>query len=121
VKLSIDPDASAPPFEQVRAAIIAAVRSGELAPGAKLPTVRGLAEQLGLAVNTVAKAYRELESEEVIETRGRNGSFVSAHGDPSERMLQHAASDYAAVARRLGVDHDAALAAVESALRAPAE
>ena len=117
MKLSIDPEASAPPFEQVRAAIVAAVRSGELAPGAKLPTVRGLAEQLGLAVNTVAKAYRELESEEVIETRGRNGSFVAAHGDPSERMLQHAASDYAAVARRLGVDHDAALAAVESALR----
>ncbi len=117
MKLAIDPEASAPPFEQVRAAIVAAVRSGELAPGAKLPTVRALAEELGLAVNTVAKAYRELESEEVIETRGRNGSFVSAHGDPSERMLQQAASEYAAVVRRLDVDPAAARAAVEAALR----
>lgn len=117
MRIAIDHEASAPPFEQVRAAIIAAVRSGDLAPGAKLPTVRALAEQLGLAVNTVAKAYRELEAEEVIETRGRNGSFISAHGDPSERMLQQAASDYAAVARRLDVDPGAALAAVEAALR----
>ena len=121
MKLAIDPEAAAPPFEQVRAAILAAVRSGELAPGSKLPTVRALAEELGLAVNTVAKAYRELESEQVIETRGRNGSFVSAHGDPSERMLQQAASDYAAVARRLGVEASVALTAVESALHPATE
>jgi DNA-binding transcriptional regulator YhcF (GntR family) len=117
VRFSIDRESEVPASEQVRAAVVAAVRSGELAPGAKLPTVRALAAELGLAVNTVAKAYRELESEEVVETRGRNGSFVAAHGDPSERMLQQAASEYAALARRLGVEASDARAIVDTALR----
>lgn len=116
MKLTIDPEASAPPFEQVRAAIVAAVRSGELAPGAKLPTVRALAEELGLAVNTVAKAYRALESDHVIETRGRAGSFVSATGDPSEQQAQLAASAYANRVGQLGVEPAAALDLVRAAL-----
>ena len=50
---------------------------------------------LGLAANTVAKAYRALEQDEVIETRGRNGSFVSASGDSTHRQAQLAAAAYA--------------------------
>lgn len=87
-----------------------------LPTGTKLPTVRALAEQLGLAVNTVAKAYRELEDAGVIETRGRNGSFVALSADAAERSLQEAAAAYAARSRTLGVPADRALEHVRNAL-----
>lgn len=113
----VDADSAIPPYEQVRTQVRDAARSGELAAGTKLPTVRRLAEDLGLAVNTVARAYRELESDGIIETRGRNGSFVRAQGDASEQAAQHAARAYADTIRRLGVDPTAARAYVDAALR----
>ena len=58
----IDHRASGPLFDQLRTQIIDGVRDGRLPPGTRLPTVRELAGELGLAVNTVARAYRELES-----------------------------------------------------------
>jgi len=118
VTLKIDIDDSAPSYEQVRAQISEQARSGALPVGYRLPTVRGLAESLGLAANTVAKAYRALESDGVIETRGRNGTFVAAAGAAAERELASAAQAYAERARRLGADRDAALAAVRDAVRA---
>ncbi|GAA2449618.1 GntR family transcriptional regulator [Agromyces soli] len=116
LSLTIDPSAAAAPFEQLRAAVVEAVQSGRLAAGDRLPTVRALAEQLGLAANTVAKAYRALEADGVIETRGRNGTVVAEHGDPARRALQHAAAEYAALARRVGVDAVAAREIVDAAL-----
>ncbi|CAM5526891.1 GntR family transcriptional regulator OS=Streptomyces glaucescens OX=1907 GN=SGLAU_07635 PE=4 SV=1 [Streptomyces glaucescens] len=111
-------EGAAPPYEQVRAQISAQARSGELPVGYRLPTVRGLAESLGLAANTVAKAYRALETDGVIETRGRGGTFVAAAGPAAERELASAAQAYAERARRLGADRDGALAAVRDAVRA---
>lgn len=116
MKISIDPAASDPPFEQVRRQVTEAVTEGSLAPGSRMPTVRALAAELDLAVNTVAKAYRALESDHVIETRGRAGSFVSAHGDPTGQQAQLAAIAYADRVRHLGVDRDTALEFVRSAL-----
>lgn len=66
----------------------------------------------------MAKAYRALESDGVIETRGRNGTFVAAAGSAAERELALAAQAYVERARRLALDEDAALAAVRDALRA---
>jgi DNA-binding transcriptional regulator YhcF (GntR family) len=82
-----------------------------------LPTVRSLAESLALAPNTVARCYRELEADGFIETRGRNGSFVSATGDASAQQAQVAARDYADRIRQLGVAPADALAWVTAALR----
>ncbi|MDG4859601.1 GntR family transcriptional regulator [Streptomyces sp. T-3] len=118
LKLRIQQDAAVAPFEQVRAQISEQARRGKLPVGYKLPTVRGLAEELGLAANTVAKAYRALEADGVIETRGRNGTFIAAAGDAAERKAAAAAAEYAEQAKRLGLDRAAALAAVEDALRA---
>jgi DNA-binding transcriptional regulator YhcF (GntR family) len=78
--------------------------------------VRGLADELGIAPNTVARCYRELEGDGVIETRGRNGSFVSAQGDVTEQQAQLAARAYADRVRQLGVDPGDALAWVTAAL-----
>ncbi|MEV7286425.1 GntR family transcriptional regulator [Streptomyces sp. NPDC093252] len=116
--LKIRIDDSAPPYEQVRAQISAQARSGVLPVGYRLPTVRGLAETLGLAANTVAKAYRALETDGVIETRGRNGTFVAAAGSAAERELASAAQAYAQRAHRLGVPEPEALSAAREALRA---
>ncbi|GAB2815457.1 GntR family transcriptional regulator [Streptomyces daliensis] len=118
LKISIDPSAPDAPYEQLRAQISRQARGGKLPTGYKLPTVRGLAEELGLAANTVAKAYRALEADGVIETRGRNGTYVAAAGDAASQEAAEAAQAYAQRARRLGLDRTAALSAVEEAVRA---
>ncbi|WP_235492740.1 MULTISPECIES: GntR family transcriptional regulator [unclassified Leifsonia] len=117
IAIAIDAASPVPPFEQIRTQVIAAVRSGDLVAGERMPTVRALAERLGLAVNTVAKAYRALESDAVIETRGRAGTLVSASGDVTHQHAQTAAAAYAARVGELGIDADEALALVEAALR----
>ncbi|MFB7943291.1 GntR family transcriptional regulator [Kitasatospora phosalacinea] len=114
--LVIDAQSPVPPYEQVRAQIAALARSGELPVGLKLPTVRALAGQLGLAANTVARAYRELEADGVVETHGRAGTTVAPTGDTAHRQAATAAAEYAARAVRLGLTHDEALAAVATAL-----
>lgn len=58
-----------PPYEQVRAQLAAGIESVRLQPSVRLPTVRKVAADLGLAVNTVAKAYRQLELGGLVETR----------------------------------------------------
>ncbi|MFZ3469322.1 GntR family transcriptional regulator [Streptomyces sp. 4.24] len=119
LKIRIDGAAgAAAPYEQLRAQIAEGAREGRLPAGFKLPTVRGLAEELGLAANTVAKAYRVLEADGVIETRGRAGSFVAAAGDGAFREAATAAQAYAERARRLGLTFEEATAAALDALRA---
>lgn len=114
--VTIDPEAAAPPFEQIRAQIMEAVRTGRMTPGARLPTVRALATNLGVATNTVARAYRELERDDLIETRGRMGSFVAANGDAAHRHAQEAATAYAARITKLGIATDEALELVTRSL-----
>jgi DNA-binding transcriptional regulator YhcF (GntR family) len=118
VTLKIHIDEGVAPYEQVRAQIAQQARSGALPVGYRLPTVRGLAETLGLAANTVAKAYRALETDGVIETRGRGGTFVAAAGSAAEREAAVAAQAFAERVRRLGLTEEGALAAVRDALRA---
>lgn len=115
----IDPASATPPFEQLRARLVAAVSTGELMPGDRLPTVRRLAEDLGVAPGTVARAYRELEAAAVIETRGRNGSFVRGGDDPVREQARRAAAAYAEQIRTLQLDADEALAFAAAALREP--
>lgn len=104
----LDPTSSTALFDQLRVAVIDAVRDGRLPAGSRLPTVRDLAGDLGLAVNTVARAYRELESAGIVETRGRQGTFVAAR-NPTEAAMAAAARSYAEVARALGLGKREAL------------
>ena len=113
VRVTVDHDSAVAPYEQVREQIRAQVDSGELGPGTKLPTVRRLAADLGLAANTVARAYRELEALGVITTRGRAGSVVS--GDGVDRAARAAAHEYAGTLQALGVSLDEALDLVRRA------
>ncbi len=104
-------------FEQVRVGILDQVRSGELIAETKIPTVRGLAAELGIAPHTVAKAYKELETQGVIEARGRLGTFIASGGDPTEDNAARAAMAYVAELRALGLTDDKARALLETALR----
>lgn len=123
--VSVDPSHRDPPYQQIWVQVVAAVTSGSLSTGTRLPTIRQLAADLDLAPNTVARAYRELESAGVIETRGRKGSFVceaAAGGVPgSERHRRLDAAAHACVdeARRLGAPASEVAAAVARALFAP--
>lgn len=117
MEIEIDHDAATPPFEQLRMRILELVRNEELVAGTKIPTVRKLAADLGIAPNTVARTYRELEQLGVIETRGRLGSFIAESGDPTRTKAQRAASEYVATVRRLGMSDEDAAAFVATALK----
>ena len=86
MKISIDIDDPAPPFAQLIAQVKAAVQSGRLRPGAPLPSIRQLANDLALNLKTVAKAYRLLERDAVIQTRGYRGSFVHTDAKANSRV-----------------------------------
>lgn len=112
----IDAGSPVPPFEQLRAQLAKQIQDRTLAVGTRLPTIRHLAADLGLAVNTVGRAYRELEVAGLIETRRRAGSFVSAAGEQGREQARRAAADYAAVISRVGIDPGEAIRIVQAAL-----
>lgn len=102
--LTIDATSPVPPFEQLRTRISGLAASGELPAGTRLATVRQLASDLGLAANTVARAYRELEADGVVATHGRRGTFVSPGVEVRDSgEVTRLAREYVAVARRTGL------------------
>lgn len=114
--VEIDSASSVPPFEQLRTGIAALVASGDLAAGTRLDTVRQLAADLGLAANTVAKAYRALEADGVISTEGRRGTFVrSRHLEDPAGSVGEDAAVFARAARRAGLSREEAVRLVERA------
>lgn len=113
----IDGASTVPPFEQLRVQILDAANDGRLAVGTRLPPVRALAARLGLAVNTVARAYRELEQAEVVTTRSRAGTVIAAAGDNGRRRVAEAAAVFADSVRANGIDPQEAVTYVETALR----
>jgi DNA-binding transcriptional regulator YhcF (GntR family) len=112
----IDPASPVPPFEQLRAQFARQIQDHTLPVGTRLPTIRRLAADLGLAANTVGRAYRELEEAGLIETHRRAGSFVSAAGDPAREQARRAAADYATLIASLGIDTTEAVHIVQAAL-----
>jgi GntR family transcriptional regulator len=79
--LEVNPHSGIPLYVQLVEQIKRAVKIGILRPGDSLPTVRGLAAELRIALNTIVKAYGELEALGIIETRAGAGTTVSAGVD----------------------------------------
>ena len=121
VRITLDPSSPEPLSEQLSGAIADRIRRGSLAPGARLPTVRALAEDLGLAANTVAKAYRALEEAGLVQGRGRQGTFVAERLPQSlperERRLADAADAFARRGSQLGFGAAELRRALDRALR----
>lgn len=80
MQIVIDDQSPNPPFAQLIEQIKAAVSSGAINPGEPLPSIRQLASDLELNNKTVAKAYRLLERDSVIQSRGYRGTFVHPDG-----------------------------------------
>jgi DNA-binding transcriptional regulator YhcF (GntR family) len=110
--LVLDPRSSMPPYEQVRSQLAAAIEGGGMLAATRLPTVRRLASDLGLAVNTVARAYRELELAGLIETRGRQGTFVAGPPSQTRELAVQAAREYLGQMHDLGFGNAEAVAIV---------
>jgi GntR family transcriptional regulator len=79
-----NPASGVPIYLQLMEQVKHAIETGALRPGEQLPGIRPLAEELVINANTVAKAYRELEHEGVVELRHGAGAFVSANSRPKK-------------------------------------
>ncbi|WP_329381334.1 GntR family transcriptional regulator [Streptomyces sp. NBC_01716] len=121
LSIRVDSGAPVPPFEQIRAQLADLISVGRLREGDRLPPVRQLASDLGLANNTVVRAYRALESAGLVHGRRGSGTRVAASapgaadGDVRATLAGHA-RDFAAAARLLGATDEDALAAIRHAL-----
>jgi GntR family transcriptional regulator len=119
--IEVDGQSPIPPFEQLRSQISALISSGALVDGQQLPTVRQLAADLGLAPGTVARTYKELERDRLIESRGRHGTRVTAHGSSTastqsnKKRLTEAARVFAEIARSVGASERDMLTAIRNA------
>lgn len=117
--IRLDANSAVPPYAQLREQIGTMIRSGVLAPEARLPAIRHLANDLGVAVNTVARSYRELELDGLVATLGRHGTVVLAPAPTSspERRAEvaTAAASFALEASHRGLDLGQALDAVRIA------
>jgi GntR family transcriptional regulator len=110
--ITVDPASAVAPFEQVRSQIADDIRSGRLAAGSRLPSIRQLAADLRVAAGTVAKAYAALEGEGLIESSRARGTRVRA-GNTHTTGVRDAARTFVAAAE--GISLDEALGAVRAA------
>ncbi|BCY07142.1 GntR family transcriptional regulator [Actinoplanes sp. L3-i22] len=116
--LRVDTTSPVPPYEQIRAQLAALIEHGVLPARERLPPLRQLAADLGLAVGTVARAYRELELSGLVTSRRGGGTRVAdvAPSQDRDRLLAEHAAAYVAVARRLGATDEQAVTAVRQSL-----
>jgi len=117
LQITVDLGAAEPPYEQVRTQIAGLIATGRLGEGDRLPTVRALAADLGLAANTVARAYKELEAEGLVTTRRRAGTVVAPGSQSTDVALSRSARAYAERALLAGLSESAAIDLVRAALR----
>lgn len=113
---TFDSNLAVPPFEQLKEQIVAQIASGDLPIGTKLPAIRTLASDLGLAVNTVARSYKELEHEGFVLTQGRSGTRVNKKAISVDRALAQEVHAFVSSVRELGVSTGQIKAALKQAL-----
>ena len=106
--LRVDSEDPTPVYEQIRGQIAVMVAAGILTPGSRLPTIRQLAADLGLAKGTVAKAYESLLRDGIARSEGRSGTVIAPDRTPEpsvvDAQLAEAARNFAVRTHQLGVD-----------------
>ncbi|MGN8049308.1 GntR family transcriptional regulator [Curtobacterium sp. 22159] len=111
--VAIDAGGRVPPFEQVRSQIAAQITAGYLVDGERLPSVRGLADELGLAAGTVARAYQLLEEAGLVQTARGAGTRVIRPAEVPPAVTG-AARALVLAAREAGLSADQAAAALRA-------
>ncbi|MGW0229957.1 GntR family transcriptional regulator [Actinopolymorpha singaporensis] len=124
VGLRVDGNDPTPPYEQLRRQLANLIETGALTDGTRLPPVRQLAADLGLATGTVARTYRELETAGLVRSRRAAGTTVTAarpglSSADQRARLEDLVATAVARARHLGASDAEIRAATESALRRP--
>jgi GntR family transcriptional regulator len=119
----LDSSTGVPFYRQIIDQVLLAVGDGRLKPGTQLPTVRQLAVDLSVNLNTVAKAYREMEIRGIVQTQQGTGTFIAARTGAKSREKRKALQDLVdrllANAEALGVPmEDVVEALVERAEKA---
>lgn len=79
INFKLDPKTGTPFYRQIIDQILFGIASGNLKTGEQLPTVRSLAVDLKVSLNTITKAYQELETKKVLETQQGTGTFISKY------------------------------------------
>ncbi len=118
----LDPHSFLPPYEQIRSQLVTLIAMGQLTPGAALPSVRQLARDLGVAPNTIVRAYGELKAAGWVTMSLRRGVTVAERPHTlteSERRadLDAAVAQLLAAIRYLGVDAATVHEAIDRQLR----
>ncbi|RYV51071.1 GntR family transcriptional regulator [Pengzhenrongella frigida] len=119
MQIEIDLASGVPPYEQIRSQVVAHASAGRLRAGDRLPTIRALAVDLGVAAGTVARAYRELETSGVVVTRRRTGTVVADGAPATDVGLGRAAAEFVAAARARGLTDEAVVDLVRGTLLTP--
>ena len=89
--ISVDTTLDTPPYVQIEEQLRGYIERGDLAPDALLPTVRQLAGDLGVAPNTVARAYTELQAQGWLVSEGRRGTRVAARTPAASKSARNGA------------------------------
>ncbi len=119
--VTIDAGSAVPVYEQIRSQVAGAVADGRLSDGERLPAARALAADLGIAINTVGRAYSELEAAGLVVGKRRVGTIVTTVGrDAVPADVLAAAQRFALRAAAAGLTAERAVDLVRSAMRPPA-
>jgi GntR family transcriptional regulator len=107
ISFILDPKAGSPFYRQIIDQIKFGIASGKLKIGEQLPTVRALAVELKVNLNTVAKAYKELEIQNILETQQGTGTFISTieiqiSEKEKEKKIQEICNEFSTIAYSYG-------------------
>jgi len=107
INFILDPGGGAPFYRQIIDQIRFGIASGKLKTGEQLPTVRSLAVTLKVNLNTIAKAYKELEILRILDTQQGSGTFINANGivlsdEEKQRKIQDICREFLTMAYTYG-------------------
>ena len=119
IKFILDPSGGTPFYRQIIDQIKFGIASGNLKTGEQLPTVRAMAVELKVNLNTVAKAYKELEILSILDTQQGSGTFINANGivlsdEEKQKKIQDICKEFLTVAYTYGFSKAEVIAELQS-------
>ena len=119
INFILDPSGGTPFYRQIIDQIKFGIASGKLKTGEQLPTVRSLAVKLKINLNTIAKAYKELEILSILDTQQGSGTFINANGivltdEEKQRKLQDICMEFLTISYTYGFSREDVITELQS-------